>query len=652
MRKGAEPTRGGWDDAVAARDWEGAYELLREADASGPLSGPELEKLAETARWTRRYGEMLEALERAGEEFERAGERAEAGRIAVKLAIEYFQRNDLALAGGNLGRATELLGTQRDSHAAGMILFCQAELALEQGDAEGAESAAAEMAEMAKRLDDRDLEALAMMSTGRARQLAGGFSEGAALLDQAAAGALAGNLELWTSGVVICGNITACRHRYDVETASEWSDAAVRWCKRQSIGYFPGLCRLHRGESLNLRGDYEAATVEVEAATEDLLAGMPRFAPDGMHELGEIKRRQGDLEGAAAAFAEAIDLGGDALPGLILLRLDEGRPAAALALARDRLSVTGGSRLSGGRAQILPAGIRAAIEAGDLGFAEAKLAELGELTDACETTGLRAEYETAAGRVAMAAGDAASAIPHLREARRLWGQTNAPYNGALAHAELARARLEAGDREAAETDAEAAMAVFAKIGAQFEAERMRRSLDALRQNSQRTAVTMLFTDIVGSTKLVEALGDEAWEALLAWHDRVLRACVADHGGTEVKHEGDGIFATFDRPEAAIGCACEIQRRLKAHRTEHGYAPQVRIGVHADEVNDRGGDVGGRGVHVAARVMAAADGGEVLITATTLEDGSQEFAVDEERQLEAKGITEPLTVVTVDWESRH
>jgi class 3 adenylate cyclase len=648
VRREAEPERGEWGDAVVSRDWERAYDLLTDADRSGSLGGHELEQLAETARWTRRYEEMVASLERACEAFERSGNRTEAGRVAVKLVIEYFQRDEMALAGGSLGRATELLDEQGDSRAAGMILFCRVDLLLQEGDAEGAETVAIEMAEMAKRLDDHDLEALAMMARGRARQLAGGFKEGAALLDQAAAGALAGDLELWTSGFVICANINACRHRYDIQTASEWSEAAVRWCRRQSIGYFPGLCRLHRGESLNLRGDYEAATVEVEAAIEDLRAGMPRYASDGVHELGEIKRRQGDLEAAAARFAEAIELGGDGIPGLVLLRLDQGRPGVALALARDRLGGPGETRLSAGRAQVLPAAIRAAVEAGDLDYAGEALVELGELATACDTAALRAEHETAAGRLDLASGEAAAAMSRFREARRLWGETGAPYEGAVARTELARARLELGQREAAENDAEAALAVFERIGARFEAARAQRLLDAFRGGSTRTRVTMLFTDIVGSTKLVEALGDGPWEALLAWHDRALRGCIAESSGTEIKHEGDGLFAAFDEPDAALGCACEIQRRLHRHQAEQGYAPSVRIGVHADEVNDRGDDLTGRGVHIAARVMDAAGGGEVLATATTLRAASREYTAGDERPLEAKGVAEPLAVVSVDW----
>lgn len=644
----AEAEQAGWREAIDVRDWERAYELLREADGRNELDATALEQLAETSRWTRRYGEMLEGLERAAEAFEREGSPVEAGRVSVKLSIEYYQRNEIALAGGCLHRAAGLLTEGDDSNASGMLLYCWAFQQREAGEPEAAEKTAIEMIEMAQRLGDSNLEALGLTVRGRARQLAGGFSEGAALLDRAAAGAIAGGLDLWTSGVVLCANISASRHRGDFSSASEWSDAANRWCERNSVGYFPGLCRLHKAETLSLRGQYEEAVAEIEPAIEDLMAAMPRWAADGLQEFGETRRRQGNLEAAAELFARSIELGGDALPGLLLLRLDEGKPAQALALARDRLANPRDTRLAAGRPQILPPAIQAAVEAGQLEYAHELEAELDQLARACNTPALNAAHATAAGRIACAEGDHAEATKQLRAACGLWSEVGARYDCALARVELARVELAAGDRAAAEVEIERATAIFRQIGAEFELERAGASLEEPEQGARRVTTTMLFTDIVGSTELVEALGDEAWEALLAWHDRALRSCLSESGGREVKHEGDGLFAAFDDPDSAIGCACEIQRKLRRHQAEHGFAPSIRIGVHSDEVNDRGGDFGGHGVHLAARVMAGAGAGEVLVTRATLEQTSGSFAARDERELDAKGIADAVPVACLDW----
>jgi class 3 adenylate cyclase len=153
---------------------------------------------------------------------------------------------------------------------------------------------------------------------------------------------------------------------------------------------------------------------------------------------------------------------------------------------------------------------------------------------------------------------------------------------------------------------------------------------------------------VGSTNLVEAVGDEAWEDLVRWHDQALRASFARHGGQEVDHSGDGFFVAFEDQAAAIECAVEIQRSLAEHRRTAGFAPQVRIGIHATEATERAGDFGGKGVHEAARIGAMAEGGEILATAETAAALEGRFPLSDSRQVRLKGISEPAEVVSVAW----
>jgi class 3 adenylate cyclase len=160
--------------------------------------------------------------------------------------------------------------------------------------------------------------------------------------------------------------------------------------------------------------------------------------------------------------------------------------------------------------------------------------------------------------------------------------------------------------------------------------------------------TFLFTDIVGSTSLVEAVGDDAWDDLRRWHDGALRAAFAAHGGEEVDHAGDGFFVAFPDAGPALECAVAIQRLLAEHRKTHGFAPRVRIGLHADRATRRGTEYGGRGVHQAARVGALAEGEEILATEATLTAADGEWRASEPREVSLKGISEPVTVVTVDW----
>jgi class 3 adenylate cyclase len=129
------------------------------------------------------------------------------------------------------------------------------------------------------------------------------------------------------------------------------------------------------------------------------------------------------------------------------------------------------------------------------------------------------------------------------------------------------------------------------------------------EQTDRTLVTVLFTDIVDSTERAREAGDRRWAALLDAHDRLARELVDRFGGRLVKSTGDGVLATFDRPGRAIRCATALRDRLR------GIGIEVRAGLHTGEVQFRGDDVGGIAVHIAARVMAAAGPGEVLVSRT-------------------------------------
>ena len=156
----------------------------------------------------------------------------------------------------------------------------------------------------------------------------------------------------------------------------------------------------------------------------------------------------------------------------------------------------------------------------------------------------------------------------------------------------------------------------------------------------------MFTDIVESTNLVEVIGDEAWEQILSWHDQTMRSLFADHRGEEVKHVGDGFFVAFDHAPEAIECAVAIQQSLAGHRSNHGFAPQVRIGLHTAEATRKGRDYGGKGVHTAARVGALAGGGEILVSKDVLAAGRPRFPVSELRSVRLKGVADPVDVATI------
>jgi class 3 adenylate cyclase len=163
--------------------------------------------------------------------------------------------------------------------------------------------------------------------------------------------------------------------------------------------------------------------------------------------------------------------------------------------------------------------------------------------------------------------------------------------------------------------------------------------------NRRVLKTFMFTDVVGSTNLVEALGDEAWDTLLRWHDATLREVFTAHEGREISTTGDGFFVGFDSPEQAVAAAIAIQRRLAEHRQKQGFAPQVRIGLHASDAQQVGENFRGKGVHEASRIAGLAEAGQIVASLATVGENYRASGVRSET---LKGLSEPIEIVTVDW----
>ena len=125
----------------------------------------------------------------------------------------------------------------------------------------------------------------------------------------------------------------------------------------------------------------------------------------------------------------------------------------------------------------------------------------------------------------------------------------------------------------------------------------------------RVLSTVLFTDIVGSTDLAARLGDSSWHRLLDRHDQITRREIDKWRGRLIKATGDGVLATFDGPARAIRCATALCNTLRADQVE------IRAGIHTGEIEVRTEDVGGIGVHIAARVEGLARANEVLVSKT-------------------------------------
>jgi pimeloyl-ACP methyl ester carboxylesterase len=161
------------------------------------------------------------------------------------------------------------------------------------------------------------------------------------------------------------------------------------------------------------------------------------------------------------------------------------------------------------------------------------------------------------------------------------------------------------------------------------------------RTAERVLATVLLTDIAGSTRRAAELGDAAWRSLLDRHDTVCADTVSRFEGRLIKSTGDGVLATFDAPGRALGCADALRTRLG------GAGIEIRAGVHTGEIELRGEDVGGIAVHIAARVEATAQPGEVLASRTVrdLTAGSS-FAFASTGLHELKGVPEPWELFAV------
>ena len=159
--------------------------------------------------------------------------------------------------------------------------------------------------------------------------------------------------------------------------------------------------------------------------------------------------------------------------------------------------------------------------------------------------------------------------------------------------------------------------------------------------SNRVLSTVLFTDIVGSTQRAAQLGDDAWTTALAAHNRVVERHVAGSRGAIVKFTGDGALATFDGPARAINCACAIRDAVE------DLGLTIRAGLHTGEVEVAASDVHGIAVHIAARIMALAAPGEVLVSGVIppLVLGSR-IAFADKGSHELKGVPDRWPVLAV------
>ncbi len=453
-------------DALRRQDWQAALGAIRAASFEDP--GREADRLdleADALWWLGRIEDCIAAREAAYRIYDEMGNGRRAGQCAVWLWEHYAIASRPAVAGAWLRRARRALDEHPDCIEYGNLILREAEVAHGAGELGRANKLATEGLELGRRLRSPDLEAEALQTRGRILIDRGELDDGMGHLDDAMLLAVEGRLGPYATGKVYCSLIAACEEVGDFDRAAEWTDVSLRWSQQHPFAIFPGICRLHRAVVLKRRGSLEDAEREAAQACEELRQSHIANSAVAWAEVGDIRRRLGQLDQAEAAFARSQEISGGPCGGLALLRLAQGRVDEAMEIITRCLAAHSNPL---GRAGLLPMLVHIAVGAGDLQAADRALAELEATTASFATANLRAVERSTRGRLQLAKEDPAATVT-LREAADIWHGLDVPYEEATALTLLGQALRAGGDSSGAASAFEAATKLFDQIGARIDA---------------------------------------------------------------------------------------------------------------------------------------------------------------------------------------
>lgn len=454
-------------EALARHDWTTAYDAARaQSWPDEQTNAQRLDALADAAWWLGKLDECIEARTAAYRIFDEIGDRRSAGLCAAWLSEHHCLRAQPALGTGWLRRAARALDDDEKCTAYGVLLLRQAEFAHGQGRLDDARAHAEQARVLARELASADLEAEALQTLGRLLIDDGQPAEGLACLDEAMLFAVEGRLGPYSTGKVYCSLISACEELGDLSRAAEWTEATARWAEQHPLAIFPGICRVHRAVVLERRGALADAEREVTLACDELAGSHIPNAAAAYAELGDIRRRLGDLDGAEAAFARAEEISGGACAGAALLRLAQGRVALAQRIIAGCISSQPPNRPA--RAKLLSVAVQVSLAAEDQDTAHVSLRELDALASTYASPLFHALAETARGRLHLAADEIDDACASLRTALGRWLELDVPYEVATTKTLLGQALRLAGDEAGAAASFAEARTLFTRIGAQLE----------------------------------------------------------------------------------------------------------------------------------------------------------------------------------------
>ena len=453
-------------EAFTARSWARAYEALAGADRDGDLGTDDLDRLALSAYLTGRDAAYEHALERSVQQLLEGEDRRGAARSAFWLALGLFRLGDHARAGGWLSRAHRALADDGDPPCAeqGLLLIPAALEKLYSGNGEAALEVFEQVLELGTRFRDPDVTAFGVLGSGQAMVACGRREPGLALLDEAMVAVTADDVSPVTVGIVYCAVIENCHLAFDLHRAREWTAELTRWCAAQpDLVPYRGQCLVHRAQVLALEGQWSAAMEEMQRARERL-ADPPGQPAVGMawYETGELLRRQGRHGDAEDCYRRASLHGHLPQPGMLLLRLAQGRGPDARAAVDGALATVGSA---GDRWHLLAAAAEVCCACGDTAAARAAADELDEVARRQAGPWLGAIAATAVGSVLLTEGSPHDAGAVLRRAFETWRELHVPYEAARVRLLLGEVCHALGDADGALLEWDAARYTFEELGA-------------------------------------------------------------------------------------------------------------------------------------------------------------------------------------------
>ncbi len=458
--------------AAERGEWQQAYDLLVGLDVVAPLGGEMLALLADVAYNAGQIDVTIDAWERAHAESLRAGDLLAAAGAAAQVALHLlFDTALMAPIRGWTQRAERLLEGHEDTPIHAWLAVVHTYERLLSGDFGTSHEWANRAIELGTRFAPAAA-AIGRVAEARCLILDGQVQQGLELLNEAGAAAVSGELDPLSIGIVFCEVICGLQALAQYDLAEQWSDAMERWHPGKPVGSVHGRCRVHKAEVLRLRGACAEAEAEILQACEELRHYLRRELGWPLTELGRIRLRLGDLQGAEQAFLAAHEAGWDPQPGLSLVRLAAGDIALASASIRDALehpqnvpSKEWPPNTELRRAPLLEADVDVSLAVGDEARARASADELRRIADRFGSKALTASAATTAGKVLLAEGKASSARHAFDEAMQAWNEVGAPYEAAVARLGLGRAfRAEANEHQA-QLEFKVARASFEKLGA-------------------------------------------------------------------------------------------------------------------------------------------------------------------------------------------